>query len=60
MNQKHLLRFIKKTIREQPHTEVCLDSDTKEPMTLQQVSRMVSIFGLVVVVMVLLQLFYEA
>ncbi|KAF5403452.1 Adenosine monophosphate deaminase 2 [Paragonimus heterotremus] len=35
MNQKHLLRFIKKTIRTKANVPVCLDKNGK-PMTLQQ------------------------
>ncbi|XP_074605216.1 AMP deaminase 2-like isoform X2 [Brevipalpus obovatus] len=36
MNQKHLLRFIKKTLRTSPHDLVCLD-DKQKPMTLEKV-----------------------
>ncbi|XP_074603658.1 AMP deaminase 2-like isoform X2 [Brevipalpus obovatus] len=36
MNQKHLLRFIKKTLRTSPHDLVCLD-DKQRPMTLEKV-----------------------
>ncbi|CAL8095240.1 unnamed protein product [Calicophoron daubneyi] len=36
MNQKHLLRFIKKTIRTKSDVHVCLDQKTGKPMTLQQ------------------------
>lgn len=38
MNQKHLLRFIKKTIRTKADVLVCEDQATKKPMTLQEVS----------------------
>lgn len=37
MNQKHLLRFIKKTIRTSADEEVCLGKD-KKPMTLKEVN----------------------
>lgn len=36
MNQKHLLRFIKKALKTEADTVVCLDRD-KKPMTLKQV-----------------------
>lgn len=36
MNQKHLLRFIKKALKTESDTFVCLDKD-KKPMTLKQV-----------------------
>ncbi|TGZ62444.1 hypothetical protein CRM22_007443 [Opisthorchis felineus] len=36
MNQKHLLRFIKKTIRTKGDVLVCEDQKTGQPMTLQQ------------------------
>ena len=36
MNQKHLLRFIKKALKTETDTIVCLDKD-KKPMTLRQV-----------------------
>ena len=36
MNQKHLLRFIKKALKTEADTFVCLDKD-KKPMTLRQV-----------------------
>ncbi|THD21607.1 AMP deaminase 2 [Fasciola hepatica] len=36
MNQKHLLRFIKKTIRTKADVLVCEDHVTKKPMTLQE------------------------
>ncbi|CAH8525868.1 unnamed protein product [Schistosoma rodhaini] len=36
MNQKHLLRFIKKTIRTKSDTYVCEDPKTKKPMTLSE------------------------
>ncbi|KAG5450870.1 AMP deaminase 2 [Clonorchis sinensis] len=36
MNQKHLLRFIKKTIRTKGDVLVCEDRKTGQPMTLQQ------------------------
>lgn len=38
MNQKHLLRFIKKTIRTKSDVYVCEDPKTKKPMTLSEVS----------------------
>ncbi|KAH8860159.1 AMP deaminase 2 [Schistosoma japonicum] len=36
MNQKHLLRFIKKTIRTKSDVYVCEDPKTKQPMTLSE------------------------
>ncbi|VDP61746.1 unnamed protein product [Schistosoma curassoni] len=36
MNQKHLLRFIKKTIRTKSDVYVCEDPKTKKPMTLSE------------------------
>ncbi|CAH8492343.1 unnamed protein product [Heterobilharzia americana] len=36
MNQKHLLRFIKKTIRTKADVHVCEDPKTKQPMTLSE------------------------
>ncbi|CAH8613149.1 unnamed protein product [Dicrocoelium dendriticum] len=36
MNQKHLLRFIKKMIRTKADVAVCLDQQTGQPMTLQE------------------------
>lgn len=36
MNQKHLLRFIKKALKTEPDSVVCLSKDKKE-MTLKQV-----------------------
>ena len=36
MNQKHLLRFIKKALKTEGDTFVCLDKQ-KNPMTLKQV-----------------------
>ncbi|KAK4469374.1 hypothetical protein MN116_006932 [Schistosoma mekongi] len=36
MNQKHLLRFIKKTIRTKSNVYVCEDPKTKQPMTLSE------------------------
>ena len=36
MNQKHLLRFIKKALKTEPESVVCLSKDKKE-MTLKQV-----------------------
>lgn len=36
MNQKHLLRFIKKTMRTRKSDEVCLDKKTGKPLTLEQ------------------------
>lgn len=38
MNQKHLLRFIKKTMKERPTESVCKNKEGKE-MTLAEVSR---------------------
>ena len=35
MNQKHLLRFIKKTLKKDSDTPVCLSKD-KKPMTLKE------------------------
>ena len=35
MNQKHLLRFIKKALKTESDTPVCLSKD-KKPMTLKQ------------------------
>ena len=35
MNQKHLLRFIKKTLKTEAGTQVCLSKD-KKPMTLKE------------------------
>lgn len=37
MNQKHLLRFIKKCMRSRADEFVCLDKSTGEPITLKQV-----------------------
>ncbi len=37
MNQKHLLRFIKKCLRTRADEPVCLDKTTGEPITLKQV-----------------------
>lgn len=42
MNQKHLLRFIKKTIKTHRNDYVCLDSNGK-PMTLEQVFDMLNL-----------------
>lgn len=39
MNQKHLLRFIKKCIRTRQDEYVCLDKFTGQPITLKQVSK---------------------
>lgn len=36
MNQKHLLRFIKKALKTEAETSVCLSKD-KTPMTLKEV-----------------------
>ncbi|CAH8837660.1 unnamed protein product [Trichobilharzia szidati] len=36
MNQKHLLRFIKKTIRTKANVHVCEDPKTKKPITLNE------------------------
>ncbi|VDO07589.1 unnamed protein product [Rodentolepis nana] len=36
MNQKHLLRFIKKCIRTRQDDHVCLDKSTGQPLTLKQ------------------------
>lgn len=38
MNQKHLLRFIKKCMRSKADEYVCLDKNTAKPITLKQVS----------------------
>ena len=44
MNQKHLLRFVKKCMRTRADEQVCLDKD-KKPMTLQQVKFSPKIIG---------------
>ena len=37
MNQKHLLRFIKKALKTEADTAVCVSKSDKRPMTLKQV-----------------------
>lgn len=46
MNQKHLLRFIKKRMKTNPDDIVCVDKDGRE-MTLKEVSRSDNILQLV-------------
>ena len=37
MNQKHLLRFIKKALKTEAETEVCVARGQDKPMTLKEV-----------------------
>ncbi|VDK20792.1 unnamed protein product [Taenia asiatica] len=43
MNQKHLLRFIKKCMRSRADEFVCLDKNTREPITLKQLMEQLGI-----------------
>ncbi|KAH9279747.1 AMP deaminase 2 [Echinococcus granulosus] len=43
MNQKHLLRFIKKCMRSRANEFVCLDKNTEEPITLKQLMEQLGI-----------------